>query len=143
MLPIPNLSAAHDSSQFSFSVSCSSSLSPPPLLFFSPPRDRVSLIWGDVSLHLSRLVLISEQSSYLRERALVGLLKVVNRLTNRDDVRSEVRAVWKLEQCRLGFERFEFIRVSLLDPRGITVLLNEWCGLVHIVVMSALWEGCL
>ena len=66
--------------------------SPLPLLFFSPPRDRVSFIWGDVSLHLSRLVLISEQSSYLRERALVGLLKVVNRLTNRDDVRSEVRA---------------------------------------------------
>ena len=67
----------------------------------SPPlRDRVSLIWGDVSLHLSRLVLISKHDSYLRERALVGLLKIVNRLTNRDDVRSEVRTGWKFELHR-------------------------------------------
>ena len=76
-------------SLFHFSPSPSS----PPL----PPRDRVSLIWGDVSLHLSRLVLISEHDSYLRERALVGLLKIVNRLTNRDDVRSEVRTGWQFE----------------------------------------------
>ena len=72
-----------------------SSLSPSP-----PLRDRVSLIWGDVSLHLSRLVLISKHDSYLRERALVGLLKIVNRLTNRDDVRSEVRTGWKFELHR-------------------------------------------
>ena len=72
--------------------------SPPPPLPSPPPRDRVSLIWGDVSLHLSRLVLISEHDSYLRERALVGLLKIVNRLTNRDDVRSEVRTGWQFEQ---------------------------------------------
>ena len=71
--------------------------SPLPSLPSPPPRDRVSLIWGDVSLHLSRLVLISEHDSYLRERALVGLLKIVNRLTNRDDVRSEVRTGWQFE----------------------------------------------
>ena len=73
--------------------------SPPPSpLPLPPPRDRVSLIWGDVSLHLSRLVLISEHDSYLRERALVGLLNIVNRLTNRDDVRSEARTGWQFEQ---------------------------------------------
>ena len=78
--------------------------SPPPpsspSLPSPPPRDRVSLIWGDVSLHLSRLVLISKHDSYLRERALVGLLKIVNRLTNRDDLRSEVRTGWQFELHR-------------------------------------------
>ena len=83
---------------FSTSLPLPPPLPPPSPLPLPPPRDRVSLIWGDVSLHLSRLVLISEHDSYLRERALVGLLKIVNRLTNRDDVRSEVRTGWQFEQ---------------------------------------------
>ena len=82
---------------FSTSLPLPPPLPPPSPLPPPPPRDRVSLIWGDVSLHLSRLVLISEHDSYLRERALVGLLKIVNRLTNRDDVRSEVRTGWQFE----------------------------------------------
>ena len=90
-------------SLFHFSPSPSPPLPPSLNPSFPPspplsPRDRVSLIWGDVSLHLSRLVLISEHDSYLRERALVGLLKIVNRLTNRDDVRSEVQTGWQFER---------------------------------------------
>jgi brefeldin A-resistance guanine nucleotide exchange factor 1 len=53
-------------------------------------RDRIALIWSDVSAHFHRLILSSQNGSILKERAIVGLLRIANRIMSRDEVRSEI-----------------------------------------------------
>ena len=62
-------------------------------------RDRIALIWSDVSTHFHRLILSSQNGNLLKERAVVGLLRIANRIMSRDDVRLEVGVV---NECGCG-----------------------------------------
>lgn len=54
------------------------------------PRDRVSCVWQTVRDHLYHLCVHANESCFLVERAVVGLLRLAIRLLRREDVSSQV-----------------------------------------------------
>lgn len=53
-------------------------------------RDRVSCVWQTVRDHLCQLCVHANESCFLVERAVVGLLRLAIRLLRREDISSQV-----------------------------------------------------
>lgn len=61
------------------------------MYFFSISfRDRVSCVWQTVRDHLYQLCVHANETCFLVERAVVGLLRLAIRLLRREDISSQV-----------------------------------------------------
>lgn len=59
-------------------------------LFLCVCRDRVSCVWQTVRDHLYHLCVHANESCFLVERAVVGLLRLAIRLLRREEISSQV-----------------------------------------------------
>eukprot|EP00794_Sanderia_malayensis_P012101 gene12101-13351_t len=53
-------------------------------------KDRISILWQTVRDHLTSIIISAQKSSFLVERAVIGLLRLAIRLIRREDISSQV-----------------------------------------------------
>ncbi|XP_030581076.1 Golgi-specific brefeldin A-resistance guanine nucleotide exchange factor 1 isoform X2 [Archocentrus centrarchus] len=91
-------------------------------------RDRVSCVWQTVRDHLCHLCVHANESCFLVERAVVGLLRLAIRLLRREDISSQVLLSLRL---LLMMKPHVFSRVSRELAYGLHELLKTNAANIH------------
>ncbi|XP_058508317.1 Golgi-specific brefeldin A-resistance guanine nucleotide exchange factor 1 isoform X3 [Solea solea] len=91
-------------------------------------RDRVSCVWQTVREHLSHLCVHANESCFLVERAVVGLLRLAIRLLRREDISSQVLLSLRL---LLMMKPHVLSRVSREVAYGLHELLKTNAANIH------------
>ncbi|XP_030628428.1 Golgi-specific brefeldin A-resistance guanine nucleotide exchange factor 1 isoform X1 [Chanos chanos] len=91
-------------------------------------RDRVSCVWQTVREHLYHLCVLANESCFLVERAVVGLLRLAIRLLRREDISSQVLLSLRL---LLMMKPHVLSRVSREVAYGLHELLKTNAANIH------------